>query len=63
MEGHGECCGNWAQRRRRQWKVKGTAMSKKGKDIQAWYSGLVGDPQVSDVYLIPYQEAPVCEVG
>ena len=33
------------------------------KKIQAGYSGLAGDLQAAEIYLIPYQEAPVCEVG
>ena len=33
-----------------------TARLKKEKQIQAWYSGLAGDLQVSEVCLVPLQE-------
>ena len=32
------------------------------KKIQAGHSYLAGDLQVSDVYLIPYQDVTICEV-
>ena len=44
-------------------KWRGTARPKKEKEIQAWYNGFTEDLQVSEVHLIPYQEAPICEVS
>ena len=36
---------------------------RKKRRFRPWYSGLAGDPQVSEIYLIPYYGAPICEVG
>ena len=50
---------NSGKREKEKWRW--TGRSKKEKEIQARYIDLVGDPQISENYLIPYQEAPVCE--
>ena len=49
------------KRKKEKWQRR--TRSKEKKKIQARHSCLAGDLQDSEVYLIPYQDATICEVG